>query len=39
MYYKNNKEHLNINKKITAKRRRQKKLEIINSKYNLVTFS
>ena len=39
MYYENNKEHLNINKKITAKRRRQKKLEIINSKYNLVTFS
>ena len=39
MYYENNKEHLNINKKITAKRRRQKKMEIINSKYNLVTFS
>ena len=39
MYYENNKEHLNINKKITAKKRRQKKLEIINSKYNLVTFS
>jgi hypothetical protein len=39
MYYENNKEHLNINKKITAKRRRQQKMEIINSKYNLVTFS
>ena len=39
MYYETNKEHLNINKKITAKRRRQKKMEIINSKNNLVTFS
>jgi len=39
MYYENNKEHLNINKKITAKRRRQQKMEIINNKYNLVTFS
>ncbi len=39
MYYETNKEHLNINKKITAKRRRQKKMEIINSKYNLVTFN